>query len=149
MKSIFRLFLTVESLSIGLSWILSGNAKTTRNDNSSRFGKFIRIHFGATGKLAFGDIETYLLEKSRVTFQLGGERNYHIFYQILSGKKPELIEKLLVSQDPYDYPTISQGVIVVKNLDDGDELLATDEAFQILGKNIFLIIEFQMSLLYR
>ena len=112
-----------------------GNAKTTKNDNSSRFGKFIRIHFGASGKLSCGDIETYLLEKSRVTFQLGGERNYHIFYQIISGKKPELIEKLLVSQDPFDYPSISQGVVVVKNLDDGEELLATDEAFNILGFN--------------
>lgn len=66
-----------------------GNAKTVRNDNSSRFGKFIRIHFGATGKLASADIETYLLEKSRVIFQLKAERNYHIFYQILSNKKPE------------------------------------------------------------
>ena len=112
-----------------------GNAKTTRNDNSSRFGKFIRIHFGATGKLSFGDIETYLLEKSRVTFQLGGERNYHIFYQVISGKIEGMIEKLLVSQDPYDYPTISQGVIKVANLDDGEELLLTDEAFNILGFN--------------
>ncbi|KFU94732.1 Myosin-3, partial [Chaetura pelagica] len=57
-----------------------GNAKTVRNDNSSRFGKFIRIHFGATGKLASADIETYLLEKSRVPFQLKAERSYHIFY---------------------------------------------------------------------
>ncbi|MGH0150217.1 UNVERIFIED_CONTAM: hypothetical protein FKN15_073564 [Acipenser sinensis] len=68
-----------------------GNAKTVRNDNSSRFGKFIRIHFGTTGKLASADIETYLLEKSRVTFQLAAERSYHIFYQIMTNHKPELI----------------------------------------------------------
>uniref|UniRef100_A0A8B9GJE0 MYSS protein n=1 Tax=Amazona collaria TaxID=241587 RepID=A0A8B9GJE0_9PSIT len=72
-----------------------GNAKTVRNDNSSRFGKFIRIHFGATGKLASADIETYLLEKSRVTFQLKAERSYHIFYQVTSNKKPELIGRRL------------------------------------------------------
>ena len=60
-----------------------GNAKTTRNNNSSRFGKFIRCHFSATGKLAGADIEGYLLEKNRVTHQGTQERNYHIFYQIL------------------------------------------------------------------
>ncbi|XP_078081482.1 myosin-4-like [Mustelus asterias] len=110
-----------------------GNAKTMRNDNSSRFGKFIRIHFGATGKLASADIETYLLEKSRVTFQLKAERSYHIFYQIMSNKKTELIEMLLISTNPYDFPFVSQGEITVPSINDQEELMATDEAIDILG----------------
>uniref|UniRef100_A0A286XR88 Myosin heavy chain 4 n=1 Tax=Cavia porcellus TaxID=10141 RepID=A0A286XR88_CAVPO len=110
-----------------------GNAKTVRNDNSSRFGKFIRIHFGTTGKLASADIETYLLEKSRVTFQLKAERSYHIFYQIMSNKKPELIEMLLITTNPYDFAYVSQGEITVPSIDDQEELIATDSAVDILG----------------
>ncbi|XP_033024738.1 myosin-7 isoform X1 [Lacerta agilis] len=110
-----------------------GNAKTVRNDNSSRFGKFIRIHFGATGKLASADIETYLLEKSRVINQLKAERNYHIYYQILSNKKPELLDMMLVTNNPYDYAFISQGETTVPSIDDAEELLATDSAFDVLG----------------
>uniref|UniRef100_A0A6Q2YN13 Myosin heavy chain 7 n=1 Tax=Esox lucius TaxID=8010 RepID=A0A6Q2YN13_ESOLU len=110
-----------------------GNAKTIRNDNSSRFGKFIRIHFGVSGKLSSADIETYLLEKSRVTFQLKAERDYHIFYQILSQKKPELLEMLLITNNPYDYAFISQGETTVASINDGEELMATDEAFDVLG----------------
>ncbi|XP_068455055.1 myosin-7 [Clinocottus analis] len=110
-----------------------GNAKTIRNDNSSRFGKFIRIHFAASGKLASADIETYLLEKSRVTFQLKNERDYHIFYQILSQKKPELLEMLLITNNPYDYAFISQGETTVASINDSEELMATDDAFDVLG----------------
>ncbi|XP_054077920.1 myosin heavy chain, skeletal muscle, adult-like [Rissa tridactyla] len=110
-----------------------GNAKTVRNDNSSRFGKFIRIHFGATGKLASADIETYLLEKSRVTFQLKAERSYHIFYQIMSNKKPELIDMLLVTTNPFDFHYVSQGEVTVPSIDDQEELMATDSAIDILG----------------
>ncbi|XP_053723705.1 myosin, heavy chain 7B, cardiac muscle, beta a isoform X1 [Synchiropus splendidus] len=110
-----------------------GNAKTLRNDNSSRFGKFIRIHFGPSGKLASSDIDIYLLEKSRVIFQQPGERSYHIYYQIMSQKKPELLDMLLVSSNPYDYHFCSQGVTTVENMDDGQELMATDHAMDILG----------------
>ncbi|XP_073718185.1 myosin heavy chain, fast skeletal muscle-like [Misgurnus anguillicaudatus] len=110
-----------------------GNAKTIRNDNSSRFGKFIRIHFGTTGKLASADIETYLLEKSRVTFQLSAERSFHIFYQLMTGHKPELIEALLITTNPFDYPMISQGEITVKSINDVEEFIATDTAIDILG----------------
>nr|XP_055045045.1 myosin-7 isoform X2 [Misgurnus anguillicaudatus] len=110
-----------------------GNAKTLRNDNSSRFGKFIRIHFGPSGKLASVDIDIYLLEKSRVIFQQAGERSYHIYYQILSHKKPELQDMLLVSSNPFDYHFCSQGVTTVDNMDDGDELLGTDHAMDTLG----------------
>ncbi|XP_069510584.1 myosin-4-like [Ambystoma mexicanum] len=112
-----------------------GNAKTVRNDNSSRFGKFIRIHFGTTGKLASADIETYLLEKSRVTFQLPNERNYHIFYQIQSNKKPDIVEMLLITTNPYDYQFTSQGEIKVESIDDAEDLMATDGAIDILGFN--------------
>uniref|UniRef100_A0A3B4YIN7 Myosin-7 n=1 Tax=Seriola lalandi dorsalis TaxID=1841481 RepID=A0A3B4YIN7_SERLL len=110
-----------------------GNAKTIRNDNSSRFGKFIRIHFDTRGKLASADIETYLLEKSRVTFQLKAERDYHIFYQILSNEKPELLEMLLITNNPYDYAFISQGETQVASINDSEELMATDSAFDVLG----------------
>ncbi|XP_008284573.1 myosin-4-like [Stegastes partitus] len=110
-----------------------GNAKTVRNDNSSRFGKFIRIHFGSTGKLASADIETYLLEKSRVTFQLSAERSYHIFYQLMTGHKPELIEALLITTNPFDYHMVSQGEITVKSINDVEEFIATDTAIDILG----------------
>ncbi|XP_055507873.1 myosin-16-like [Leucoraja erinacea] len=110
-----------------------GNAKTTRNNNSSRFGKFIRIHFGPSGKLSGADIESYLLEKSRVISQQSAERGYHIFYQLLSGKIPSIIEALLLQPDPNQYFWVCQGVVSVDNMDDGEELGLTDVAFDVLG----------------
>ncbi|XP_073928477.1 myosin-15 [Castor canadensis] len=109
-----------------------GHAKTLRNDNSSRFGKFIRIHFGPRGTVSSADIKIYLLEKSRVMYQQPGERNYHIFYQILAGKK-ELHDILLVSANPSDFDVCSCGVAAVESLDDAAELLATEQALDVLG----------------
>uniref|UniRef100_A0A8C7KXA2 Myosin heavy chain, fast skeletal muscle-like n=1 Tax=Oncorhynchus kisutch TaxID=8019 RepID=A0A8C7KXA2_ONCKI len=109
-----------------------GNAKTVRNDNSSRFGKFIRIHFQGS-KLAKADIETYLLEKSRVSFQLPDERGYHIFFQMMTNHKPDIIEMSLITTNPYDFPMCSQGQITVASINDKEELDATDDAITILG----------------
>uniref|UniRef100_A0A8C5NAL2 Zgc:66156 n=1 Tax=Gouania willdenowi TaxID=441366 RepID=A0A8C5NAL2_GOUWI len=97
------------------------------------YGKVIRIHFGITGKLASEILRTYLLEKSRVTFQLSAERSYHIFYQLMTGHKPEVLEALLITTNPYDYHMISQGEITVKSINDVEEYIATDTAIDILG----------------
>ncbi|XP_054741844.1 myosin heavy chain, muscle isoform X6 [Anastrepha obliqua] len=110
-----------------------GNAKTVRNDNSSRFGKFIRIHFGPSGKLAGADIETYLLEKARVISQQSLERSYHIFYQIMSGSVPGVKAYCLLTNNVYDYHIVSQGKVTVASIDDNEEFQLTDQAFDILG----------------
>ncbi|XP_043518709.1 myosin heavy chain, muscle isoform X9 [Frieseomelitta varia] len=110
-----------------------GNAKTVRNDNSSRFGKFIRIHFGPSGKLAGADIETYLLEKARVISQQALERSYHIFYQMMSGSVSGLKEMCCLSNDIHDYYFVSQGKTTIPNVDDGEECTLTDQAFDVLG----------------
>merc|ERR1711915_746115 len=116
---------------------MGGNAKTSRNDNSSRFGKFIRIHFTASGKLAGCDIVSYLLEKSRITEQQEVERSYHIFYQLLQpygdGIGGGLREKCHCSSDIYDYIYVSQGKTTVSSIDDNEELEYTEDAFNVLG----------------
>merc|ERR1711988_412649 len=110
-----------------------GNAKTSRNDNSSRFGKFIRIHFTTSGKLCGCDIESYLLEKSRITQQQEVERSYHIFYQLLQPFVPTMKAKCCLSDDIYDYTYVSQGKTTVASIDDNEELEMTDAAFDIIG----------------
>jgi len=110
-----------------------GNAKTSRNDNSSRFGKFIRIHFNQAGKLSGCDIESYLLEKSRITQQQEVERSYHIFYQLLQPFVGDMKTKCLLTDDIYDYTYVSQGKTTVASIDDNEELEFTDQAFDIIG----------------
>merc|ERR1719225_422502 len=110
-----------------------GNAKTSRNDNSSRFGKFIRIHFTSSGKLCGCDIESYLLEKSRITQQQEVERSYHIFYQLLQPAVPTMKAKCLLTDDIYDYRYVSQGKVTVASIDDNEELEYTDAAFDCIG----------------
>nr|XP_053645280.1 myosin heavy chain, muscle-like [Cherax quadricarinatus] len=110
-----------------------GNAKTVRNDNSSRFGKFIRIHFQPNGKLAGADIEVYLLEKARVISQQSLERSYHIFYEMMSDQVPLIKPLCHLSDDIYDYHYVSQGKVTVPSIDDAEDMQFCHEAFDILG----------------
>merc|ERR1712045_986681 len=110
-----------------------GNAKTVRNDNSSRFGKFIRIWFNMAGKLSGADMVIYLLEKSRLTFQAELERCYHSFYNIMSDEVPDLKAKAFLSNDIYDYWWVSQGKTTVPSIDDKEDMMYADEAYDILG----------------
>ncbi|XP_051825591.1 unconventional myosin-Vb [Antechinus flavipes] len=110
-----------------------GNAKTTRNDNSSRFGKYIQIGFDKRHHIIGANMRTYLLEKSRVVFQADEERNYHIFYQLCAAASlPEFKELALTCAEDFFY--VSQGRDTsIDGVDDAEDFEKTRQAFTLLG----------------
>ncbi|KAF9623991.1 hypothetical protein IFM89_007689 [Coptis chinensis] len=109
-----------------------GNAKTSRNDNSSRFGKLIEIHFSGAGKISGAKIQTFLLEKSRVVQCAEGERSYHIFYQLCAGAPSTLREKLnLKNVNEYKYLKQSS-CYSIAGVDDAERFHTVTEALDIV-----------------
>lgn len=110
-----------------------GNAKTTRNDNSSRFGKYIEIMFDEHTNIIGAKIRTYLLERSRLVFQPLKERNYHIFYQLVAGATDaERQELSLLPVEEFDY--LNQGnAPVIDGVDDKAEFEATKKSLSTIG----------------
>uniref|UniRef100_A0A8C5C1P0 Myosin VC n=1 Tax=Gadus morhua TaxID=8049 RepID=A0A8C5C1P0_GADMO len=110
-----------------------GNAKTTRNYNSSRFGKYTEISFDKQYRIIGANMRTYLLEKSRVVFQAENERNYHIFYQMCAcAELPEFQTLRLSSADKFQYTSMS-GEIGIEGVDDRRDMEETRKTFSLLG----------------
>jgi myosin heavy subunit len=116
-----------------------GNAKTVKNNNSSRFGKFIKIFFSETGKILKAEFKSYLLEKSRVIdIQKGeGERNYHIFYQfILGANNEEKLKYEIKNIEYYDYLNNKKNNNKEKNKIDLNENMNDAQGFELTKKNL-------------
>ncbi|ESK85274.1 myosin type ii heavy chain [Moniliophthora roreri MCA 2997] len=109
-----------------------GNAQTQRNNNSSRFGKFVRITFAPDGSIAGANIDWYLLEKSRVVFRSEAERSFHVFYQLLVGGD-QLKDKLLLSGGIEDYEYLNKSRREIDGVDDKQEWQALLAALDVVG----------------
>ncbi|KAM3516118.1 hypothetical protein MY11210_000140 [Beauveria gryllotalpidicola] len=110
-----------------------GNAKTLRNNNSSRFGKYLQIYFNSTGEPVGADITNYLLEKSRVVGQISNERNFHIFYQFTKGASRQY-QELYGIQKPETYLYTSRSKCFdVEGIDDLAEFQDTLHAMKVIG----------------
>ncbi|KAJ2160398.1 class II myosin [Coemansia sp. RSA 552] len=110
-----------------------GNAQTIRNNNSSRFGKFIRIEFNVAGQIAGANIEWYLFEKPRVTGQSQQERNYHVFYQFMKGADRGTRDRLLIDKGPEGYRFTRKCRQTIQGVDDGAEFDALVRAMDTTG----------------
>uniref|UniRef100_UPI0037E83750 myosin-11-like isoform X3 n=1 Tax=Semicossyphus pulcher TaxID=241346 RepID=UPI0037E83750 len=109
-----------------------GNAKTIKNDNSSRFGKFIKLNFDVTGFIVGANIDTYLLEKSRCIRQANTERAFHIFYYMVAGAKEKMREELLL-EDFSCYRFLVAGHVEIPGQEDDELFIETLEAMEIMG----------------